>query len=45
MSNSEKISIFPITGNFSRKDVNDGVINKQKQKAAAEGGVTNNLKD
>ena len=34
-----------MTGNFSQKDVNDGVINKQKQKAAVEGGVTNELKD
>ena len=34
-----------MTGNFSQKDVNDGVINKQKQKAAVEGGVTNDLKD
>ena len=34
-----------MTGNFSQKDFNDGVINKQKQKAAVEGGVTNDLKD
>ena len=45
MSNDEKISISPITRNFSQKDVNDGIINKQKQKAAVEGGVTNDLKD
>ena len=45
MSNDEKIPISPITGNFSQKDVNDGVINKQKQKAAVEGDVTNDLKD
>ena len=45
MSNDEKIPISLITGNFSQKDVNDGVINKQKQKAAVEGGVTNDLKD
>ena len=45
MSNDEKISISPITGNFSQKDINDGVINKQKQKSAVEGVVTNDLKD
>ena len=45
MSNEEKISISPITGNLSQKDVSDGVLNKQKQKARAEGGVTNDLKD
>ena len=45
ISNGEKISISLMNGNFSRKDVNDGVINKQKQKAAVEGGVTNDLKD
>ena len=45
MSNDEKISISPITGHFSQKDVNDGVINKQKQKSAVEGYVTNDLKD
>ena len=33
----------PITGNFSQKDVNDGKINKQKQKAAVEGGVKDDL--
>ena len=37
--------ISPITGNFSQKDLNDGVINKQKQKATVEGDVTNDLKD
>ena len=35
----KKIPNSPITGNFSQKDVNDGIINKQKQKAAVEGGV------
>ena len=45
MSNDEKISISPITRNFSQKDVNDGVIKKQKQKVAVEGSVTNDLKD
>ena len=39
------MSISPITGNFSQKDLNDGVIMKQKQKATVEGGVTNDLKD
>ena len=39
MSNDKKISISPKTGDFSEKDVSDGVINKQKQKAAVEGGV------
>ena len=34
-----------MTGNFSQKDFNDVVINKQKQKSAVEGGVTNDLKD
>ena len=43
--NDEKMSISPITGNFSQKDLNDSVINKEKQKAAVEGGVTNDLKD
>ena len=37
--------ICPITGSFSQKDLNDSVINKEKKKAAVEGGVTNNLKD
>ena len=41
ISNGEKISISPMTENFSQKDFNDGVINKQKQKSAVEGGVTN----
>ena len=41
MSNDEKVSIFSRTGNFSQKDVSDGEINKQKQKATVEGGVTN----
>ena len=45
MSNDEKISISPITGNFSQKDVRDGVINNQYQKAAAEEGVINHIKD
>ena len=39
------MSISPITGNFSQKDLNDDGIMKQKQKAAVEGGVTNDLKD
>ena len=39
MSNDEKISISPTTGDFSEKDFSDGVINKQKQKAAVEAGV------
>ena len=37
--------ISPITGNFFQKDLNDSVINKEKQKAAVEGGVTNDLQD
>ena len=45
MSNNEKMPISPITGNFFQKDLNDSVINKEKQKAAVEGGVTNDLKD
>ena len=45
MSIDEKISISPKTGNFSQKDVSDGVINKQKQKATVKRGVTNDLKD
>ena len=45
MSNNEKMPISPITGNFSQKDLNDSVINKEKQKAAVQGGVTNDLKD
>ena len=43
--NDEKMSISSITGNFSRKDLNDSVINKEKQKVAVEGGATNDLKD
>ena len=39
MSNDEKISISATTGDFSEKDFSDGVINKQKQKAAVEAGV------
>ena len=35
----------PITGNFSQKYVNDGKINKQKQKAAVEGGAKDDLED
>ena len=34
-----------ITGNFSQKDVNDGKISKQKQTAAVEGGVKDDLED
>ena len=45
MTIDEKISISPKTGNFSQKDVSDGVINKQKQKATVKRGVTNELKD
>ena len=45
MSNDEKIHISPIAGNFSQNDFNDGVINKQKEKSAVEGDVTNDLKD
>ena len=45
MTNDEKISISPTTGDFSEKDVSDGVINKQKQKAAVEDGVTNYSND
>ena len=45
MSNNEKMPISPITGNFSQKDLNDSVINKEKQKAAVQGGVANDLKD
>ena len=41
----KKIPNSPITGNFSQKDVNDGIINKQKQKAAVEGGVKDDLED
>ena len=36
MSNDEKISISPTTGDFSEKDVSDGIINKEKQKTAVE---------
>ena len=43
--NDEKMSISSITGNFSQKDLNNSVINKEKQKAAVEGGVTTDLKD
>ena len=43
--NDEKISNSTITGNFSQKDVNDGIINKQKQKVAVEGGVEDDLED
>ena len=39
----KKIPNSPITRNFSRKDVNDGIINKQKQKTAIEGGVKDDL--
>ena len=45
MSSNKEISISLITGNVSQKYFSDGEMNKQKQKAAVEGGIANSSRN